>query len=91
MPLGLPEWAIGIMAIILMASITSVGVRLLTGGRPRRGLLRLYQPEIPEDLQARLGELDEMKQRIGELEERVDFAERVLAQQREGQRLPPPS
>ncbi len=30
-----------------------------------------------------------MRQRLGELEERVDFAERLLAKQREGERLYP--
>ena len=48
-----------------------------------------------DDLQARLGELDELelnalKQRIGELEDRADFAERLLTKQREGQRPAPP-
>jgi len=33
-------------------------------------------------------ELDEMSRRVAELEERVDFAERLLAQQRESGRLP---
>lgn len=33
-------------------------------------------------------ELDEMSRRVAELEERVDFAERLLAQQRELGRLP---
>jgi len=37
----------------------------------------------------RLGELDELKRQVAELEERVDFAERVLAKQREAPRLPP--
>ncbi len=46
--------------------------------------------QVMEDLQVRLGELDQLKQRVGDLEERVDFAERVLAKQHEGQRLGPP-
>lgn len=40
-----------------------------------------------EDMQARLGELDEMKHRMNELEERVDFAERLLARPREEKSL----
>jgi len=43
-----------------------------------------------EDLQRRLDELDQLTQRLGELEERVDFTERLVAQQRESQRLGPP-
>jgi hypothetical protein len=48
----------------------------------------MHQPEREalEDLQVRLGQLDQLQERIGELEERVDFAERILAKQREGER-----
>ncbi len=35
-------------------------------------------------------EWDELRQRVAELEERLDFAERLLAQQREAARLAPP-
>ena len=42
-------------------------------------------PTKPDDQV--LGEVDELKQRVVELEERLDFTERVLAKQREGQRL----
>jgi predicted nuclease with TOPRIM domain len=45
---------------------------------------------LSEELEARLGELDQVKRRLGELEERVDLAERMLAQQRDVGRLPPP-
>lgn len=45
------------------------------------------QQEALEDLRGRLGQLDQLQQRVSELEERVDFTERVLAKQREGQRL----
>ena len=36
-----------------------------------------------EELRERMAELDDMSRRVGELEERVDFAERLLAQQRD--------
>ena len=39
------------------------------------------------DLEARLGELDQLQFRVQELEERLDFAERLLAQAREPERL----
>jgi len=35
--------------------------------------------------------LDELQRRVAELGERVDFAERLLAKQREGERLAKPS
>ena len=41
---------------------------------------------ILEDLETRLGELDQLKRRLSEVEERVDFAERLLAKQHKVQR-----
>ena len=40
-----------------------------------------------EQLHARLAEMDALQARISELEERVDFTERLLAQNREPDRL----
>jgi hypothetical protein len=40
-----------------------------------------------EQLHARLGEVDTLQARVGDLEERLDFAERLLAQNREPDRL----
>jgi Tfp pilus assembly protein PilO len=40
-----------------------------------------------EQLHARLGEMDTLQARLAELEERVDFTERLLAQNREPDRL----
>jgi hypothetical protein len=40
-----------------------------------------------EQLHARLGEVDALQARVAELEERVDFTERLLAQSREPDRL----
>ncbi len=36
------------------------------------------------------GELDEVKHRLAEVEERLDFTERMLAKQQPGERLAPP-
>lgn len=41
-----------------------------------------------ESLRARLNEVEGQQNRIAELEERLDFAERLLAQSREPERLP---
>ncbi len=88
--LGIPEWAIGVGVILMAVSVLKVvTARLMPPGyRQRSWRGEILQPET-EDLQARLAELDELKRRVGELEERVDFAERLLARQREGERLPP--
>jgi hypothetical protein len=42
--------------------------------------------ETLEELRLRLGQVDQLQQRVGELEERVDFTERLLAQQHESER-----
>jgi hypothetical protein len=41
-----------------------------------------------EDLRSRMAELEQSQTRVHELEERIDFTERLLAQQREQARLP---
>lgn len=56
----------------------------------RRHPLTDQQQQRLEDLEARVGELDAVKERVGQLEERADFTERLLARQREGQRVGPP-
>lgn len=58
----------------------------LKSGVPDRG----ERDQVAEDVHVCFDELDRLKQRMSELEERVDFAERVLAQQREAPRLEPP-
>jgi hypothetical protein len=42
------------------------------------------------ELERRVGELEAGQQRVAELEERLDFAERLLARERDVQRLGPP-
>jgi hypothetical protein len=87
--LGIPEWAIGVGALMALVAVLQVAVaRLLPPGYRRRSWRGDTLAET-EEVQARLAELDELKQRVGELEERVDFAERLLARQREGERLNP--
>jgi Tfp pilus assembly protein PilN len=87
---GIPEWAIGVGAILMFVSVLKVvTARLMPPGyRGRSWRGEILRPET-EDLQARLAEVDQLKQRVSELEERVDFAERLLARHREGERLPP--
>ncbi len=88
---GIPEWAIGVGAIMALVAVLQVAVaRLLPPGYRRRSWRGETLAES-EDVRARLAELDDLKQRVAELEERVDFAERLLARQREGERLPPPA
>ncbi len=95
LPMEIVGPVIGMGAIILFVAAGIVMVRLLTSKITQhelksRGVDPTERDQILEDAQVRFGELDQLKQRIGELEERVDFAERLLSKQREGQRLGPP-
>lgn len=92
--LGIPEWAIGVVVIILTIAGSVLIVHWIRPeiARPdpkSRVTDSTEHGQTLEDAQGRLGELDQLKQRMSELEERVDFAERLLAKQREGPRLGP--
>jgi len=94
LPMEIVGPVIGIGAIILFVAAGIVMVRLLTSRiTPHELKSREVDPterdHILEDVHVRFAELDQLKQRISELEERVDFAERLLARHREGLRLGP--
>ena len=56
-------------------------------GDTRRG----HNPDQLAALRAELlAEMEQVHREVGELAERVDFTERLLARQREGERLAPP-
>ncbi len=77
------SWGIAVGIIIIAATVGKAYAALL-----RAKAARLERGEEGED--SPLAEtVDALQQRVGDLEERVDFAERMLAKQREGERLPP--
>ncbi len=80
MPFIIPSWALG-AAVILIA--IQVG-RAISGKyrMPPRGS-QGSETEIAELQQS----LDAMQRRVAELEERVDFTERLLARHRDADRL----
>jgi len=85
---GIPEWALGVTAILAVVSVLKVvTARLMPPGYRQRSWRGDLIPSETEDTQARLAELDELKRRVAELEERVDFTERLLARQREGDKI----
>ena len=86
---GLPEWAVGMGAVLVLVTVLQVIYVRLMPPENRRRRLKGEPLQASDDVQGRLAELDEVKQRLGELEERVDFAERLLAKQREAERLGP--
>ena len=83
-----PEWAVGV-AVICVAFFGGVGV-LTRIARPAKKRLDSESTARLEALEAKVDELERAQHRIGELEERVDFAERLLARQNEAERLAPP-
>ena len=99
---GIPEWALGVGFIIIVASVVKAIARSTTDTvvdrmRGRKGARALFGQAIEDmqgrlggadDLRQRLGEMDEMQRRLSEIEERLDFAERMLTKQREADRLP---
>ena len=86
---GLPEWAVGVGAVLVLVTVLQVIYVRLMPPEYRRRRLKGEPLQASDDMQSRLAELDEVKRRLGELEERVDFAERLLAKQREPDRLGP--
>jgi len=70
----------------LLIAVANVLARRLEGGRAA-GIEQL-ESEMAE-LRARLDEADAERTRIAELEERLDFAERMLTQQRDASRIGP--
>ena len=97
---GIPEWAVGVGFIMLAISIAKavagrIGPPDRQGGpRGRRDLARaveeLQKRVGSDDVQTRLDALEDMQRRLADVEERLDFAERMLAKQREAERIAPP-
>lgn len=87
---GLPPWAVGVGALMVLITALQIIYARLMPPEYRKRRLKGEASQPSEELQSRLAELDEVKQRLGELEERVDFAERLLATKREPERLGPP-
>ena len=100
----IPEWAVGVAFIMLAIS---VGKMLSGRGAPPDPLRgRKYSwrelARAMEDVERRLGALEETQRRLGEgagedvqsrlseIEERLDFTERMLAKQRDPERLDSP-
>ena len=78
-----PTVAFGAIILLVLGGV--VLLRFLP--QPKSRVVDQPEREALEDLQVRLGQLDQLQERISELEERVDFAERILSKQRENERL----
>jgi hypothetical protein len=80
----IPGWAIGVAVIIFASALAKLLVAKMRGSVPT------FPPSGGDAGELRQA-LETMQSRLGELEERVDFTERLLAKQREADRLAPPS
>ncbi len=89
LPMEIVGPIIGFAAIIFSVVAGIVTVRLATSKIKQQEARAVDSAERDHLLQSRLGELDQLTQRMNDLEERVDFAERLLAQPPD-QRLGPP-
>lgn len=87
----LPPQVTGVIAIGFLAAVAVVLHPLMRAiGRRIEGRQSTPDPALRaevDQLQARLHELEQVQHRVMELEERVDFAERLLAQRREPDRI----
>jgi len=98
---GIPDWAVGVGFIMVAISIAKALAGRLgppdRQGRPRgrRDLARAVeelQQKVSgsDDVDARLDALEDVQRRLADVEERLDFAERILAKQRDAERIAPP-
>jgi uncharacterized protein YlxW (UPF0749 family) len=93
------DWLIPLVAILtifgggtlVLLSITPVGKALAARilKKPLPGELDEDAAEEVRELRREVDELRQFEQQVNELGERVDFLERMVAQQREAERLPP--
>src|SRR5262245_27571105 len=96
-----PDWAIGV-GVILVALFTGISVLERVAGASERRLLKrkrgvtigVHLPDGSTGSTAGASpsaeSLHDLERRVAELEERVDFAERMLTQHRDAARLAPP-
>jgi hypothetical protein len=89
--LNIPDWALGV-GVICIACFVGIAlmVRLLPESLRRAKKRPTDEGERLAELDRRVGELEAGRHRVAELEERLDFAERLLARQRDAQRVGPP-
>jgi hypothetical protein len=64
-------------------------LRPIAGALARRIGGEIPAPAKPEPDEATLAELHQLREDVNDLAERLDFAERLLAKQREAQRIGP--
>ncbi len=84
----IPDWALGVGVIIIAITVgkTLTGMLRMMSIRAAARNLTPSDEEIGELRQS----LDAVQNRLAEVEERLDFTERLLAKQRDAERLGSP-
>jgi hypothetical protein len=84
--------------LIPMIALSIPVVAIVVAGFNKRAQLQLEETKLrlgegggvhPEDLDELRSELDQMRAELGDVHERLDFTERLLAQTRDREQLPP--
>ena len=81
--------AVAAICVVLFPVVVALAVRLA----PKSAFGKKHVADGAarvEELERRVDELEAGQRRLAELEERLDFAERLLAKQRDADRLGPP-
>lgn len=89
--------ALGVLIPIIALSIPVVAI--IMGGLQKMARLRIEEAKVragglgeggEEELRALREDLEGLRGEIGEMQERLDFTERLLARQSDAERLPKP-
>jgi hypothetical protein len=75
--------------VLMMVMSSSIALVFFFAVPLRKALLRKLEGRAPQQDAQLLDEVDGLRDRVGELEERLDFAERLIAQQRDVAGIPP--
>ncbi|HKE92140.1 MAG TPA: hypothetical protein VKB45_17530 [Gemmatimonadales bacterium] len=78
------------MLVLLIIGGTICCVTYFATRHPKDGSGGREAAALQQEVDGLHVELDGVRQELSELAERLDFAERMLAKQREGERLSPP-
>lgn len=82
-----PQWAVGVVVVIVTASIASIFMRMLRDKLGWSSASTLTSPGEAAELRQ---SVEALQNRLAEVEERLDFTERLLATHRDAERLEPP-
>jgi hypothetical protein len=82
-----PQWAIGVVVIIVTVATAQAVLRMLG---IKSGRSTAHSLSTSEDTAELRQAIEVLQNRLAEVEDRLDFAERLLAKQRDAERLGPP-